>query len=667
MIGSLIACGEGSGDSEARQIAAADEDDDDTSDDDFIPTDDDTGDDDDADDDDTLPDCEFTTCDDEIDFEALALDMWREGQTACGDLNADSSAFAMLAIDDWIASRGDRTVQVEQVDETQTDGVTIRNVRFLDERLGPFSAVVLEPPDDAGDDLPAILLSHGHGSHPGEAIEYHGGMIAARSGYVVVALLNPELGLLIRDDKQAADTYQHWHIERLPSEVGDFGRTAYGTMVYREILALDYIATLPRVDGTRVATWGHSGGSLLARNMLSLDDRVKATVSDFEGDMPEAEEGFGEDIPWEEKIQRFFCWGGGQRLVEMTGGKPIHTAGYGYPAGHVEAALAALEEDFAADTVCDNDICEGGETFAQCPDDCRNPGTPSSFASAASPIPYEPTDSEAQTIDLLTAVQAQYPGAPDGDRNAILKRMGRILGLDGLEARLPCTPQPWPESRRGAKASTRETTYCLGDFGTVETRLSRSEVSTPRDALVVLLGNDPNQPMFVDRNELEDALLAAGFDVLRFDLPHSDHTQSYSNLALQLGAYGFYDRGVYQLMVDRVVRAVLADLAPAAPRLYTVGLEGLGATAMTWAITTRKVKALAAQHPDALWDPNDLDADAEEFHPATHAFALADLGGLVPLLDAYGDRPFLEIDRGVTTADQIVQFLESADDDIGKR
>ena len=56
------------------------------------------------------------------------------------------------------------------------------------------------------------------------------------------------------------------------------GWTLQGEWTWDAIVALDYAATVPEVDMSRVAVCGLSTGGHLAMNVLALDDRVKAGV-----------------------------------------------------------------------------------------------------------------------------------------------------------------------------------------------------------------------------------------------------------------------------------------------------------------------------------------------------------------------------------------------------
>ena len=57
------------------------------------------------------------------------------------------------------------------------------------------------------------------------------------------------------------------------------GRTLWGMMVRDDLLALNYLATRPEVDPTRIGAMGMSMGSTLTWWTAALDDRIKVAVS----------------------------------------------------------------------------------------------------------------------------------------------------------------------------------------------------------------------------------------------------------------------------------------------------------------------------------------------------------------------------------------------------
>ena len=57
------------------------------------------------------------------------------------------------------------------------------------------------------------------------------------------------------------------------------GRTLWGMMVRDDLLALNYLASRPEVDPTRIAAMGMSMGSTRTWWIAALDDRIKTAIS----------------------------------------------------------------------------------------------------------------------------------------------------------------------------------------------------------------------------------------------------------------------------------------------------------------------------------------------------------------------------------------------------
>jgi predicted acyl esterase len=56
------------------------------------------------------------------------------------------------------------------------------------------------------------------------------------------------------------------------------GQVLWGMMVYDSLRAVDYLATRPEVDMSRLATLGMSMGSTMAWWLAALEERIKVTV-----------------------------------------------------------------------------------------------------------------------------------------------------------------------------------------------------------------------------------------------------------------------------------------------------------------------------------------------------------------------------------------------------
>jgi len=133
---------------------------------------------------------------------------------------------------------------------------------------------------------PAILTMHGHGSSKENMFGYQPtsqdvAEMLARKGYAVMGIDNyfggerrgtGPAGAL---EMQARNADQEMSLFKLHLWLG---RTLWGMMLRDEQIALDYLASRPEVDASRIGAQGMSMGSTRAWWLAAIDDRVKAVV-----------------------------------------------------------------------------------------------------------------------------------------------------------------------------------------------------------------------------------------------------------------------------------------------------------------------------------------------------------------------------------------------------
>ncbi len=169
----------------------------------------------------------------------------------------------------------DRKVPLDpkQESEEKLDGYVRRKVTFAAEKGDRVPAWLLVPTGAAADKKrPAMLCLHqtvpigkdepvGLGKQPSK----QQALDLVRRGYVCLAPDYPSFGEY-KYDFQAA------------FKRGDY---ASGTMkaVWNNMRAVDYLQSLPEVDGERVGVIGHSLGGHNAMFTAAFDDRLKAVVS----------------------------------------------------------------------------------------------------------------------------------------------------------------------------------------------------------------------------------------------------------------------------------------------------------------------------------------------------------------------------------------------------
>lgn len=125
--------------------------------------------------------------------------------------------------------------------------------------------------------LPTILYLCGHGqtkiggvSFGNKVTYHHHAAWFASNGYACLVLDTLQLGEI---EGQHHGTYRlgrWWWTRR--------GYTPAGVEAWNAIRALDYLATRPEVDGSRIGVTGRSGGGAYSWWLAALDDRVRCLV-----------------------------------------------------------------------------------------------------------------------------------------------------------------------------------------------------------------------------------------------------------------------------------------------------------------------------------------------------------------------------------------------------
>jgi hypothetical protein len=102
---------------------------------------------------------------------------------------------------------------------------------------------------------PAVLCPHGHGSNGNANVRVQQRCLTlAKMGYVVFST-----------------TQNHY-------EDPAIGISHQTLMIWNNIRGLDYLQSLPQVDGKRIGCAGNSGGGLQTQMLVAVDDRVKAAT-----------------------------------------------------------------------------------------------------------------------------------------------------------------------------------------------------------------------------------------------------------------------------------------------------------------------------------------------------------------------------------------------------
>lgn len=185
---------------------------------------------------------------------------------------SEPKPFVVCDGDDWLAHRDELRGRLLasaglaplpdrpalDVHESQTLDHPWCTVRRIAYQLWPgvYSEGLLVTPKELSErPAPAVLCPHGHWAdgfaHPDVQTRL---LNLARLGYVTFS-----------------STQNHY-------EDPNIGISHQTQMIWNNIRALDYLQSLPEVDGTRIGVAGASGGGLQTQMITALDDRVKAAT-----------------------------------------------------------------------------------------------------------------------------------------------------------------------------------------------------------------------------------------------------------------------------------------------------------------------------------------------------------------------------------------------------
>lgn len=140
----------------------------------------------------------------------------------------------------------------------------------------------------AGKKAPAILYCHWHGGQydigkdemlgVNKAIPHAPGETLAKQGYVVLGIDACCFGE--RNGRGPDGPQQKGSNGEMSAAKFNLwlGRTLWGMIVHDDLMALDYLASRPEVDASRIGVTGISMGSTRAWWVMAMDDRPRAAV-----------------------------------------------------------------------------------------------------------------------------------------------------------------------------------------------------------------------------------------------------------------------------------------------------------------------------------------------------------------------------------------------------
>ena len=173
--------------------------------------------------------------------------------------------------------------RVVALDEIKGDGYTLRNVRveFGPQGKGSVRIRVIIPNGREGEKFPVMISPSLTGW----------GQLVLRRGYIHVGYAGNDF---MDDAAPLAELYPDFDFAALP-------RRAWLAQI-----VIDYLATLPQVDMTRIAINGYSRDGKMAMMAAAFDDRIAAVLA--------GSTGVGGAVPWRMAGER----GGGEGIESAT-------------------------------------------------------------------------------------------------------------------------------------------------------------------------------------------------------------------------------------------------------------------------------------------------------------------------------------------------------------
>jgi dienelactone hydrolase len=170
-----------------------------------------------------------------------------------------------------------REIKATRVAE-EVSGAYVLEKLILDlNGIEPVPAYLVRPRNREGP-TPVVLYNHAHGGdyELGKDELLYGRGALQKPPYAEVLAGNGIAALCIdtwafgeRRGRSESEVFKHmlWH-----------GQVMWGMMVYDSLRAIDYLASRPDIDASRLATLGISMGSTMAWWVAALDTRIKVCV-----------------------------------------------------------------------------------------------------------------------------------------------------------------------------------------------------------------------------------------------------------------------------------------------------------------------------------------------------------------------------------------------------
>lgn len=217
----------------------------------------------------------------------------RSGSLAAWQTDLRDQIRRISGLADIQSARADFPLECREVSNETREGYSLEK-RFLSSEPGMEIPFYLLLPEAASSThpLPLVLTPHGHGRRGKEV--YVGNyssseerehsesgdrdiaLQAVQAGYAVIA---PDVrGFWEMARREEIESGQSNSCDELQRRALMLGRSLIGERVYDMGRLMDYAATRPEIDSSRIAITGNSGGGTVSLFTAALDERVQVAV-----------------------------------------------------------------------------------------------------------------------------------------------------------------------------------------------------------------------------------------------------------------------------------------------------------------------------------------------------------------------------------------------------
>ena len=162
---------------------------------------------------------------------------------------------------------------------THGNGYRIESVTFASEPGSRVTALLYLPAVEGP--VPAVLVACGHGGSKSALYAQYAGQLYAAHGFACLVI--DTIGEEERHEARKMGARGH-DLNALPREErvaflkNELGRSVLGKIVWDLIRGVDYLASRPEIDASRMGVVGYSLGGASAGSLAILDPRIKSAI-----------------------------------------------------------------------------------------------------------------------------------------------------------------------------------------------------------------------------------------------------------------------------------------------------------------------------------------------------------------------------------------------------